>query len=269
MEQQTVTISKANVQASLRAETSVLAAGNPKYGRFDPYSPIASQVDIQPTLLNRFDVIFMLRDVPNKNKDEAIATHILEEHKDTSKRGSIEPELFRKYVAYAKQKVTPKLTDEAVAEIKNFYVKLRNSHTVTEGNVKSIPITARQLTALVRLSEAAAKSHLAEFVEVRDAQVAIKIMKYYLTQVGFDEDTKSFDIDKIVSGVTASKRGKIMEVKNTLVDLESKLGKLIPKEELEKAIGDKLTKPELDEVLTKLSISGDIFSPKRGFIQLV
>ncbi|MEM3091445.1 MAG: minichromosome maintenance protein MCM, partial [Candidatus Pacearchaeota archaeon] len=77
MEQQTITISKANVQATLRAETSVLAAANPKFGRFDPYQPIAQQIDLPPTLINRFDVIFPLRDMPDKKKDELIASHVL------------------------------------------------------------------------------------------------------------------------------------------------------------------------------------------------
>jgi replicative DNA helicase Mcm len=77
MEQQTVTISKANVQASLKAQTSVLAAANPKFGRFDPYQPVAQQIDLPPTLINRFDIIFTLRDVPDKKKDERIATHVL------------------------------------------------------------------------------------------------------------------------------------------------------------------------------------------------
>lgn len=269
LEQQTVTISKANVQASLRAETSVLAAGNPKFGRFDPYMPIAQQVEIQPTLLNRFDVIFMLRDLPDKLKDEAIATHVLEEHKDPKYRGNIEPELFRKYVAYAKQKVQPKLTDEAIAEIKNFYVSLRNSGTASESSVKPIPITARQLSALVRLSEASAKTRLSELVEKQDAVRAINILKYYLMQAGYDYESKSFDIDKIVTGVTASKRNRIMIVKNILYELESKLGKLIPLEELEKELEGKVDKAGLEEALDKLAISGDIFSPKKGFVQLV
>ena len=121
MEQQSVTISKANVQASLRAETSVLAAGNPKFGRFDPYQPIASQVDIQPTLLNRFDVIFMLRDIPDRSKDDAIATHVLEEHKTLSSKGALDSDIFRKYIAYAKQRIKPALLDEAIEEIKKFY----------------------------------------------------------------------------------------------------------------------------------------------------
>ena len=125
MEQQSISISKANIHATLRSETSVLAAGNPKMGRFDPFTPIPQQIDISPALLSRFDVIFVLRDIPNKTQDEAIATHVLEEHKQEVIRDVIEPGILRKYIAYA-QRLKPKLTDEAVNEIKNFYIKLRN-----------------------------------------------------------------------------------------------------------------------------------------------
>jgi replicative DNA helicase Mcm len=269
MEQQSVTISKANVQASLRAETSVLAAGNPKFGRFDPYQAIAQQIDIQPTLLNRFDVIFMLRDLPDKTKDDAIASHVLFEQQNSIQRGSIDPALFRKYIAYAKQKVIPKLSDEAVSEIKNFYVTLRNAPTQSDSPLKPIPITARQLEALVRLSEASAKTRLSPIVEKEDAERAINLMKFYLMQAGYDYESKSFDIDKIITGVTASKRNKINEVRETIFKLESRIGKLIPMEELEKEIGDKIQKQDIDEALDKLALSGDIFYPKKGYIQRV
>ena len=269
LEQQTVTISKANVQASLRAETSVLAAANPKFGRFDPYQAIASQIDIQPTLLNRFDVIFILRDNPDKVKDDAIASHVLFEHKDTKARGSIDSELFRKYIAYAKKTIRPKLTDEAIEEIKKFYVNLRNAPTAADLPLRPIPITARQLEALVRLSEASAKTRLSEVVEKQDAIRAINLMKYYLMQAGYDYETKSFDIDKIVTGVTSSKRGKILEVKEAIIRLESKIGKLIPVEEIERELGGKIQRADLDEALDKLALSGDIFHPKKGYIQRV
>ena len=269
MEQQTVTISKANVQASLRAETSVLAAGNPKFGRFDPYQAIAQQINIEPTLLNRFDVIFMLRDLPDKSKDEAIASHVLFEQQDTKQRGSIDSELFRKYIAYAKQKFHPRLTDEAIKSIKDFYVNLRNAPTSSESPLKPIPITARQLEALVRLSEASARSRLSDNVEKIDADRSIELMKFYLLQAGYDYETKSFDIDKIVTGVTSSKRGKILEVKEAIIKLESRIGKLIPLEEIEKELEGKLQKIEIDEALDKLNLSGDIFHPRKGYIQRV
>lgn len=269
MEQQSVTISKANVQASLRAETSVLAAGNPKFGRFDPYQAIAQQIDIQPTLLNRFDAIFMLRDLPDRTKDDAIATHVLKEHQVQRIRGSIDQDLFRKYIAYAKQKIIPVLTDEAISEIKNFYVGLRNTQTASDVPLRPIPITARQLEALVRLSEASAKSRLSEKVEKIDAQRSINLMKFYLMQAGYDYESKTFDIDKIVTGVTASKRGKILEVKETIINLEGKIGKMIPVEELENELSGKIPKIDIEEALEKLAMSGDIFYPRRGFIQRV
>jgi len=269
LEQQTVTISKANVQATLRAETSVLAAGNPKFGRFDPFMPIAQQVDIQPTLLNRFDVIFMLRDLPDKSRDDAIASHMLTEHQTSIAKGSIEPELFRKYVAYSKQKVTPSLSNEAIKEIKDFYVSLRNAPTIEESASKPIPITARQITAMIRLAEASAKTRLSKIVEKQDAERSINILKYYLMQAGYDYETKTFDIDKITSGITASRRGKIIEVKTALIELQDKVGKQIPVEELEKHLEGKVNKQDLDDSLEKLSISGDIFSPKKGYVQLV
>ncbi|MFA5019996.1 MAG: LAGLIDADG family homing endonuclease [Candidatus Pacearchaeota archaeon] len=265
----TVTISKANVQASLRSETSVLAAGNPKFGRFDPYQAIASQVDIQPTLLNRFDVIFMLRDLPDKIKDEAIAMHVLAEHQNPSQRGVIDVDLFRKYIAYAKQSVHPKLTDEAVEEIKNFYVTLRNAPVASDSTSRPIPITARQLDALIRLSEASAKTRLSDKVERMDSQRAIELLKYYMMQAGYDYETKSFDIDKIATGITSSKRGKILQVKEVISNLESKIGKPLPIEEVENELKGKMTAEEITEALDKLRLAGDIFQPKKGFIQKV
>ena len=268
MEQQSVTISKANIHATLRAETTVLAAGNPKMGRFDPHTPIPQQVDISPALLSRFDVIFIIRDLPNKKQDEAIATQVLEEHQQEVIRDIIDAKLLRKYIAYARQKVKPKLTDTAVEEIKNFYVKLRNQSTqLKDSDIKPIPITARQLEGIVRLSEAHAKLRLSEVVEAEDARRAIELVRVSLMQVGYDEETKSFDVDRITTGITSSKRGKIIMVKETLSQLESRLGKLIPMEELEKAVEGKLTETELEEAITQLSKGGDIFKPKKGYIQ--
>ena len=269
MEQQSVTISKANIHATLRAQTTVLAAGNPKMGRFDPYTPIPQQIDISPALLSRFDVIFIIRDLPNKEQDEAIASHVLEEHQQEVVRDVIEPKLFRKYVAYAKQKVKPKLTDEAVAVIKDFYIKLRNQPSKADSEIKPLPITARQLEGIIRLSEAHAKLRLSEEVTKEDAQKAIKLLKFSLMQVGYDEETKTFDIDRVTTGVTASKRGKIIQVREIIAKLESKLGKLIPLEELEKEIEGKMSEIEFEEALNQLSKSGDIFKPKKGFIQRI
>ena len=264
-----VTISKANIQATLRAETTVLAAGNPKLGRFDPYTPIPQQIDISPALLSRFDLIFTIRDIPNKSQDEAIAAHVLEEHQQQVIRDVMEPKLFRKYIAYAKQKIKPKLTDEAVEEIKNFYVKIRNQSIKTESDIKPIPITARQLEGIIRLAEAHAKLHLRGTVTAHDAKMAIGLLKVSLSQVGYDEETQSFDIDRMTTGITSSKRGKILLLKDTILKLESRLGKLLPLEELQKALEDKLTPIEIEEAIEQLAKAGEVFKPKKGFIQKI
>jgi len=266
MEQQTVTISKANVQATLRAETSVLAAANPKLGRFDPYQPIAQQIDIPPTLLNRFDIIFALRDLPDRARDEAIATHVLLEHKQEGTRQIIDKKLFRKYVAYAKQRIFPKLTDGAIQEIKKFYIDLRNV-PVAADVTRPIPISARQLEALVRLAEASARTRLSGRVTKEDAKRAIELLKFSLMQVGYDYETKTFDIDRIATGMASSQRGKVILVREAIARLEDRLGKLIPVDELVKELEDKMTRNDIDEALEKLKQIGDIFEPRKGHIQ--
>ena len=266
MEQQTITISKANVQASLRSETSVLAAANPKFGRFDPYQSIAQQIDLPPKLINRFDVIFTLRDIPQRVNDEKIAMHILQEHQK-SKEGMLIPrDLFRKYVAYAKQKVKPVLSGEAIQLIKNFYVDLRNKPVSSEATLRPIPISARQLQALIRMSEACAKIHLRDIVLEEDAEVAIDIMKYYLMQVGYDYESKTFDIDRVTTGITSSQRNKIFTVRDTITQLENSLGKMIPVEEIEKELEGKMSKSEIEDALDKLTSQGEIFKPRRGYV---
>ena len=268
MEQQTITISKANVQATLRAETSVLAAANPKFGRFDPFQSVAQQIDLPPTLLNRFDVIFTLRDIPDKEKDKKIASHVLREHLKKGKEMLIPRTLFRKYVAYAKQKIKPSLSEEAIQEIEKFYVELRNSPVSSESSLRPIPISARQLEALIRMSEASAKVRLDSSVTREDSKRAIEIIKYYLMQVGYDYETKTFDIDKI-SGMTTSKRNKVFIVRDIITQLENRLGKLIPMEEIEKELEGKMGKDEIDAAIVELIKNSIIYEPRSGYVQKI
>ncbi|MEX0932769.1 MAG: minichromosome maintenance protein MCM [Candidatus Pacearchaeota archaeon] len=266
MEQQTITISKANVQATLKAETSVLAAANPKFGRFDPFQSISQQIDLPPTLINRFDVIFTLRDIPNREKDTLIARHILDEHRKEGKAMIIPREMFRKYVAYSKQKIVPKLSEEAIQEIEKFYIDLRNSQVSSDASLRPIPISARQLEALIRMSEASAKVRLDSIVTKEDAKKSIDIMKYYLMQVGYDYESKTIDIDRI-SGMSTSKRNKVFIVRDTINQLKNKVGDLIPIEEIEKELEGKLEKDEIDEAITELIKNSIIYEPRSGYVQ--
>ena len=134
--------------------------------------------------------------------------------------------------------------------------------------VKPIPISARQLEALIRLSEASARARFSKKVTREDAKRAIQIMKFYLLQVGVDQETGQIDIDRI-SGTPASERSKIVLVREAIVRLESRTGKLIPIQELKKELGEKIQENEIDEIIDKLERLGDVFEPKKGFIQRI
>jgi replicative DNA helicase Mcm len=270
LEQQSVSISKANIQATLRCETTVLAAANPKFGRFDPYDLVANQINLPPTLINRFDLIFPIKDLPNREKDEKTASFILSLHKDPKKaKSDISTELLKKFFIYIRKRMTPKMTDAAIEEIKDYYISMRNSGNDGEAGMKSVPITARQLEALIRLSEASAKMKMSKTVTKKDAQKAIELIHYCLEQIAKDKDTGKIDIDRISSRMTATQRGGISVIKEVISELEVNIGtKVVPVENIIEAAQEKnIAKEQVEEILEKLRRSGDIFEPKRGFIQ--
>jgi len=270
LEGQTITISKANIQATLRCETTVLAAANPKFGRFDPYDIIAKQINMPPALINRFDLIFPIKDLPDKTKDNLLADHILKLHKaPDTENPEIDTDLLKKYISYVRQNSNPKLSDEAMEELKKYYVEMRNSGS-EEGGVKSVPISARQLEALVRLAEAAAKLRLAEEVTKKDAQRGIDMLHYCLSQIGIDPETGKIDIDRIATGISSSQRNHIITVKEIITELENKIGKTIPIDDVVTEAKSKgVEEDKVEEVLEKLKRSGDIFEPRRGFVQKI
>jgi len=271
MAQQRISISKANIQATLSAKTTVLAAANPKLGRFDPYQPIANQINLPPTLINRFDLIFPVRDLPNKEKDTKIAEHILELHRASEdKETEIPIVLIKKYVAYVRQKIFPKLTEGAIEEIKTFYVTLRTSGSAEEETLRPIPISARQLEALIRLAEASARVRLSNQVTRSDAKKAIAILKYCLMQVGFDYETGQIDIDRISTGITASTRNKIKIIRDIITDFDIKGRKTIPIEDIiGEAQSKSITEAQVEEIIEKLKKEGEIFEPRRGWISRI
>lgn len=270
LEGQTVTISKANIQATLRAETTVLAAANPKFGRFDPYEIIPKQIDLPPTLINRFDLIFPIRDLPDKDKDEKLSSFVLSLHQTPN---IITPEIesvkLRKYLAYSRQKVFPKLTDAAIDEIKKYYLKMRSSSS-EEGEIKTIPISTRQLEALIRMAEASARLNLSDKVTRKDAKKAVELMHYCLVQVGLDPETGKIDIDRISTGIPATERSHISTVKEIINELEKKLGKTIPIDDIVDMAKERGIEEEvIEETIQRLKRAGDLFEPRRGFLSKI
>lgn len=272
MEQQSITISKANIQATLRAETSILGAANPKFGRFDPYSPVANQIDMPPTLINRFDLIFIVLDIPDIQKDEKMSAYILNLQKGQQegkvKQLQIPQDFLKKYIAYAKQTCFPRLTSHAIEEIQNFYVSLRSAAASEEQGVRTVPISPRQLVSLVRLAEASARVRLSPQVLKQDAERAIYLLKACMQAVGTDPETGKFDIDRIASGISAKERNKLSIIQRIIIDLETKLGKTLPEDEIIRvAETEGMQRSEIEEILESLKRRGDIYEPRQGVIQ--
>ena len=266
LEQGSVSIAKASIVATLPAQTSVLAGGNPKFSRFDPYLPIAKQITIPDTLLSRFDLKFMLRDIPSEDMDKKITEHVLRAREDDyeASKPKIASEFIKKYVAYAKQHCQPRVTKEVGKMLKNFYVEQRKR---AEGGSAPIPITLRQFEALIRLSEASAKIQLSDVVRKEDADRAIRLMKYSLRQLGMDPDTGLIDIDRTEGSTPASERSQIRIVLDIINELSEKKKEVLVSEILERAKKEGVT--NADEVVEKLKREGMLFEPNPGYVQKV
>lgn len=269
LEQQSISIAKANIRASLTCKTTVLGAANPKFGRFDPYGDIAKQVNFPPALMSRFDLIFILRDTPDRKIDDLIANHILQTHKDKSKSNrKITPEFLKKYIAYTRSRISPVLTDEAVAKLKDFYINIRNSAKGDEeSGVKPVPINARQLEGAVRLAEAYAKIKLDYKVREEYAQKAIDLMMYCLEKVGIDPKTGELDIDRITTGVTSSTRNQYKSILQIIEKLEVEKPEITYDDICTESDKMKISRTETQKVLDKLKQEGLIFEPRKNIFK--
>ena len=194
MEQQTVTETKAGLNVTMAAKTQVLGAANPKYGRIDRYKTIIGQIEIPDSTLSRFDLVYMVEDKIDKEKDMLLAKHILDQNKDETYE-TINIELMKKYIAYAKREINPKLTDDAVELISNFYGNTREAASLDDS---SIPITPRHLQALHRMTLAIARLYLTEYADHNHAKTAIRIYKDSLETIGLKPNTVGL-LDGIIS----------------------------------------------------------------------
>jgi len=267
MESGSVSIAKASIVATLPAQTSILAGGNPTFGRFDPTISIKDQIKIPPTLLTRFDLKFILKDEPSSERDGKVVDHILrtrEDEKYEEALPKIDPNLVRKYIAYAKNRIVPELTTETGKLLKDFYVGVRKK-AETEG--APVPITLRQFEALIRLSEASAKIQLSDKVRVSDVQRAIRLMQFSLRDLGYDITTKSIDIDKAEGGVTSSERSKIRSVMAIINTLSQKEKEIKVDKIVDAAVKEGVE--DAEEIIERMVREGVLFHPSPGFVQKV
>jgi replicative DNA helicase Mcm len=284
-----ISINKAGINATLKSRCSLLGAANPKYGRFDQYEPISEQIDLEPALISRFDLIFTVTDQPDEDEDRNLAEHILNTnyagelhtHRtevNTSNYSSeevenvtedvaptIEADLLRKYIAYAKRNCFPTMTEEARDAIEDFYVDLRMEGADEDAPV---PVTARKLEALVRLAEASARVRLSDTVTEEDASRVIKIVRDQMEDIGVDPETGEFDADVVEAGTSKSQRDRIKNLKHLIEELESEYDEGAPVEvvvERAEEIGMDTGKAEHE--IEKLKQKGEVYEPSTDHLR--
>jgi len=265
MEQQIVSIAKGGIVATLNARTSILAAANPTLGRYNPYQTVAQNINLPITILSRFDLIFILQDKPEPERDARMAEHILRLHRaeEITYADLIDPETMRKYIGYSKR-IRPILSDDVVKRFGEFYLKMRTAST-DEGEASAISITARQLESLVRLSEARARVHLRKEVTVDDAEAVIALTRRSLEQVGIDITTGEIDIDLIYTGKPRSLQVQLQKVLAVISEMERTTGVVKDDDLYETLLQDhQLSRAEAAKLIGVLMRDGTIYSPRPG-----
>lgn len=184
MEQQTISIAKAGITTILNTRTSVLAAANPAFGRYDEMHTSEENIDFPTTILSRFDMIFIIKDEHSTLKDVTLAKHILAIHMGNSVEkiveGEIDVEKLQEYIAYARTKCAPRISMGAAEKLSAHYVGLRKEVRGLESELQersAIPITIRQLEAIIRTSEALAKMTLSPVATEEHVEEALYLFK--------------------------------------------------------------------------------------------
>ena len=296
MEQQRLDISKGGVKASLNTRCSILAAANPEKGRFTLRGPNANvmnsfkETGLEPPLASRFDIIWLLRDEVQVDVDERIARHILEVRTqgisealyeaelEISIRDSDDEKLFdtdvngdqhltiqflRKYVAYAKRNIHPRLNNDAKAMIINFYTSQRVKNQKDEALVdyhkesEAIPVTPRALEALIRMSEAHARLHLKEIATKDDAKIAIALFRLWRDEGNVQDDSELY------SGVSVSQRQAPPRIRQIIRDLCEKKGVASLNEILDVCDELNIQHYQVEEVISRMLISGELFEARK------
>jgi DNA replication licensing factor MCM4 len=180
MEQQTVSIAKAGIIAQLNARTSILAASNPIDSRYNPKIPVTKNINLPPSLLSRFDLIYLVLDIPERKKDIRLAEHLIslywkEDEQKSRSENFIDDKMFEQYIAYSRKNFNPQIKNEAANELINQYMKMRNLGR-SYGR-KTITATPRTLESIISLSEALARIRHSHRVEIKDVKEATRLQE--------------------------------------------------------------------------------------------
>ncbi len=279
MEQQTVNIAKAGIHATLHSRCSILAAANPKFGRFDDRSTLPEQLELDPALISRFDVIFTITDRPEVTRDTSMAEFIVRQHLkgeirtyqaysyddqyderlaslQTTREVPIDRELLRKYLAHAKRNTFPVMEDAAHEKIVTFYVTMR-----AQGAEGTIPLTARQIEAVIRLSEASARVRLSQVVTLADVDRAIRIIDYFLRRFAMSEGG-TIDMAIVTTGHSQVDHDRRRSLLRIIEELQGSEGAHLD-DIVQRAQEQNLAGGKFDELLSNLAREGSIYSPRK------
>ena len=269
MEQQSASIAKGGIVATLNARTSILAAANPMFGKYDIFKNIYENVNLPIPLLTRFDLVFIVRDIPSQEKDRNIAQHIISQHgfSGTDTASLIDIDILTKYLSYAKRG-EPALTKEAENLIMEFYLKMRNISGEDKENM--ITITPRQLEGLIRLATARARLLLKNKVEGEDADRAIYLFNEMLKNSGTDVNTGKVDIG-VLQGRPKSEVSKLTMFMEILRSLEGEPKSSVPEQEFvdELVKSDKFSEEEARNYIRRMIRDASIYESKPGHYNTV
>ncbi len=266
-----LSVDKANVHATLNARCSALMAANPEQGRFDPYEPLAEQFAMPKELLDRCDLVFPFRDTPDEEVDAAIVDTILDTHTPdeaaadggvaaVEETGYIDPDLFRKYVAYARRNYDPRLTDDAMGDLKEWYMSIRGM-----SDEEQIAINTRMFEGAIRLSQASARARLSETVEPRDVDRAIDLIMTMLNKLGMDPEDGGYDVDMINQGAPSKTQKQIRDTILSCIDEIAGETAAAHGEVVERAAAETgEDKDRIDGELSALLENGAVYKPESG-----
>lgn len=254
LEQSQIHIDKASIHAVLPTRCSLLAAANPKMGRFDLYEPIGPQINLTPALLSRFDLIFVMNDHPDQLRDEEIASHILSGSID--KKPPIDMDFLRKYLAYARR-LHPKMNKACERKLIAYYTQMRRNG-FPEDSIQMLP---RSLQTLRRMAEASAKLRLSEDVIEDDAALAITVYEAAFSPL-ISRDGR-LDVDKIELGISSVDRDRIKQIMQVIRDLSLCNMATLPRI-LEKASEHGIPAKNAMNIVIKLKGMGDIMEYSDG-----
>ena len=261
MEQQSASIAKGGIVATLNARTSILAAANPMYGKYDPFKNITENVNLPIPLLTRFDLIFVVRDIPGREKDEKIARHIIELHtpQGTDRRSVVDVDLLTKYLAYSKRHM-PDLTKEAEEKILDYYLQMRNVESE-----EMITVTPRQLGGIIRLATARARLLMKDKVEEEDAERAIFLIQSMLQDAGVDVNTGKVDLG-VLQGRPRSEVSKMQLFMDVLKSLEGDNKVAVEEREFVKELEKtaKFTEEDARNYIRRMLREASIYESKPG-----